>query len=128
MQGDEPAGPVRAAQGFLVGQAMRTLSTSPDSVELQACRTIVIGRRALLPAMVAGLLCAQVGALVWSASRQSPTYDEVGHFAAGIANWRFGRFRFYRVNPPLVRLIATAPATPVRKPDVKWSGSMASRR
>jgi hypothetical protein len=39
----------------------------------------------------------------------SPTFDEVGHLAAGIRCWDSGRFDLYLVNPPLVRLVATAP-------------------
>jgi hypothetical protein len=47
--------------------------------------------------------------LAYSASRQSPTLNEPGHLVAGLSNWQFGRFELYRVNPPLVRMIAALP-------------------
>ena len=55
------------------------------------------------------ILLAQTGLLCWSASRHSPGIDEVGHLAAGLHHWETGAFDLYRVNPPLVRLVATAP-------------------
>lgn len=55
------------------------------------------------------LLLAQGGLLAWSARCHSPSGDEVGHLAAGLHHWRTGRFDLYRVNPPFVRLVATAP-------------------
>ncbi len=47
--------------------------------------------------------------LGWGAIIHSPTLNEPAHIAAGIENWRFGRFDVYKVNPPLVRLFATLP-------------------
>jgi 4-amino-4-deoxy-L-arabinose transferase-like glycosyltransferase len=47
--------------------------------------------------------------LGWGASVQSPTLNEPGHLVAGISNLKFGRFDVYKVNPPLVRLIAATP-------------------
>jgi len=41
--------------------------------------------------------------------------------AAGLSHWQFGRFDLYRVNPPLVRLIATAPVA-LTNPRMKWDG------
>jgi hypothetical protein len=57
--------------------------------------------------------------LLWSATRHSPPSDEVGHLAAGLNHWRTGTFDLYRVNPPLVRLMATLPlaAAGLREPD-----------
>lgn len=40
----------------------------------------------------------------------SPTLDEPAHVVAGISHWHLGDFSMYRVNPPLVRTIATIPA------------------
>ncbi len=60
-------------------------------------------------ACVALLLITQAGLLGWAATRHSPAIDEVGHLAAGLHHWRTGSFDLYRVNPPLVRLVATAP-------------------
>ena len=47
--------------------------------------------------------------IMFSAWRDSPTWDEIGHLPAGLSHWRFGRFELYVVNPPLVRLIAAVP-------------------
>lgn len=55
------------------------------------------------------LLLIHVSLLAWQAQRDSETWDEVGHLAAGLSHWYYGDFTLYRVNPPLVRLIATAP-------------------
>jgi 4-amino-4-deoxy-L-arabinose transferase-like glycosyltransferase len=55
------------------------------------------------------LLVAQAGLIGWSAAEHSPAIDEVGHLGAGLHHWKTGTFDLYRVNPPLVRLVATAP-------------------
>lgn len=55
------------------------------------------------------IVVAQGGLLVANARRQAPTYDEIGHLSAGISHWRSGTFDLYRVNPPLVRMVATLP-------------------
>lgn len=47
--------------------------------------------------------------LCWSATWQSPTLNEPGQLASGIANWTFNRFEPASVNPPTVRMIATIP-------------------
>lgn len=47
--------------------------------------------------------------LAWSAHRQSPTEDEIGHLVAGIQHWQTCWFDLYRVNPPLVRMVAAVP-------------------
>lgn len=61
-------------------------------------------RHALL---VGVLLAVQAVLLAHAARRDSPTWDEPGHLAAGVAHWRHGTFNLYRVNPPLVRGVAT---------------------
>jgi hypothetical protein len=59
--------------------------------------------------IVIALLTAHAGLLAWGAWRHSPTVDEIAHLPAGISHWHFGRFDLYRVNPPLVRMIAALP-------------------
>ena len=59
--------------------------------------------------LVASVLAVHGLLLGWSASRQSPTGDEVASIAAGISHWQLGQFDLYRVNPPLVRVVATLP-------------------
>jgi hypothetical protein len=51
----------------------------------------------------------QVILLGYSASVNSPTYDEVGHLVAGVTHWTAAEFDLYRVNPPLVRMTAAIP-------------------
>ncbi len=47
--------------------------------------------------------------LVYGLTIHSPTWDEIGHMGAGGLHWTHGDFSTYRVNPPLVRLVATLP-------------------
>lgn len=58
---------------------------------------------------VAALLTIHTALLLWSACIHSPSVDEVANFAAGIDNWRTGRFSLLRVNPPLIRMAALLP-------------------
>lgn len=69
---------------------------------------------------IIGLLVLHFGLLVDSAYRHSPTWDEVGHLAAGLSHWEFGRFELYSVNPPLVRTLAAAPVFFFSKPEMDW--------
>ncbi len=55
-----------------------------------------------------------VSLLLWAAWTNFVTIDEVGHISAGVSYWRTGRFRIYRVNPPLPRMIATLPVMAMR--------------
>jgi hypothetical protein len=50
----------------------------------------------------------------------SPTIDEVAHLPAGLSHWQFGKFTLYRVNPPLVRLVAALPMI-VACPNTDWT-------
>jgi hypothetical protein len=58
--------------------------------------------------------------LGWAATAHSPTIDEVGHLPAGLSHWQLGRFEMYRVNPPLVRMVATLPVV-LARPEMDWS-------
>lgn len=60
-------------------------------------------------AVVAVLVLVHSVLLAWAAYRDSATLDEVGHFAAGLSHWHRGNFDQYRVNPPLVRMVACLP-------------------
>jgi hypothetical protein len=58
---------------------------------------------------IVGLILLQtisVGVTGWMTS---PVLDELPHLVSGIAHWTTGTFDLYRVNPPLVRMIAAAP-------------------
>lgn len=73
------------------------------------------------------LLLFQAALLAWQARGDGPTWDEVGHFAAGLDHLRNGRFDMYRVNPPLVRMIALIPVA-VRHPEIDPSSYFADFR
>ena len=75
-----------------------------------------------LAATVILLLLAHVSLLACGAWTHSPTLDEVAHFAAGLSHWHLGRFELARVNPPLVRMVGTAPVL-LAQPKVKWNWS-----
>ncbi len=55
------------------------------------------------------LLLVHASLLSVGAHRHSPAWDETGHLVAGISHWHLGRFELYRVNPPLVRMVASLP-------------------
>lgn len=65
------------------------------------------------------LLSLHTVLLAWGAYRHSPVIDEWGHLPAGLMHWREGRFDAYRVNPPLVRMVATLPLLGWA-PDTTW--------
>lgn len=54
-------------------------------------------------------LCSQAVLMGYSGSVHSPTDLEPAFLASGLSHWEFRRFELYRVNPPLVRLIAAIP-------------------
>ncbi|QEG01910.1 Dolichyl-phosphate-mannose-protein mannosyltransferase [Stieleria maiorica] len=56
------------------------------------------------------LIVVHVSLLCYSAWIHSPTLDEPAHLASGVHLGRTGDYSLYRVNPPLVRLIAAVPA------------------
>ncbi|MDR2439463.1 MAG: glycosyltransferase family 39 protein [Planctomycetaceae bacterium] len=47
--------------------------------------------------------------LGYAATRHSPTALEGPLLAAGVSHWELGRYELYRVNPPLVRMVAAIP-------------------
>ena len=65
------------------------------------------------------LLGIHTGLLVWGSLPHSPSYDEAGHLPAGLYHWQTGRFELYRVNPPLVRMVAALPVL-FADPKVEW--------
>ncbi len=56
------------------------------------------------------LLAAHASLLVYSAARNSATFDEPAHLAAGVAYWKHHDFPIYDLSPPLLRLWAAIPA------------------
>ena len=63
-------------------------------------------------------------ALAYGGWCHSPTWDEAGHLPSGISHWRTGRFHLYRVNPPLVRMVAALPVL-FAGADESWLGQVA---
>jgi hypothetical protein len=61
--------------------------------------TVIVLALALVHAVLIGV----------AARLDSVTWDEVGHFAAGLSHWQTGRFGLYQANPPLVRMVACLP-------------------
>jgi hypothetical protein len=73
------------------------------------------GRLALIPI---GLAAWFAGQCCWFIGTQSFTYDEGPHIIAGLDAWRHGRFEQWNDQPPLGRLLVTAPLA-VTRPD-RW--------
>ena len=72
-------------------------------------------------AALMAILFIHAGLLAVSGYWQSPTLNEPGHMVAGLHHWHSGDFTLYRVNPPLVRLIASLPSVLVGY-TADWSG------
>ena len=51
-----------------------------------------------------------------------PGWDEGGHLPSGISHWQLGNTDAYRVNPPLVRMVATLPLAFIDF-DLNWNWS-----
>ncbi|KAJ3059473.1 hypothetical protein HK102_009968, partial [Quaeritorhiza haematococci] len=79
------------------------------------------GGRMSKAAAVAAVLVTFATLLAAGASRHTPTIDEVAHLPSGLCHWQLVKFTPFRVNPPLVRMIASLPVLAVGfEPD--WSG------
>ena len=77
--------------------------------------------------LIGALLACHISILMWEGRADSATWDEVGHFVAGISHWSDGSFNLYRVNPPLARLIATGPVALFLKPKTDFRDRQFSR-
>jgi 4-amino-4-deoxy-L-arabinose transferase-like glycosyltransferase len=66
------------------------------------------------------LLCGHALMLAYGGWVHGPGWDEGGHLPAGISHWQVGNTDAYRVNPPLIRMLATAPLA-WRDFGLKWS-------
>lgn len=69
---------------------------------------------------VCTILLIHAALLAWSASRHSATSNEFQILVAGMSHWQSARFDLACVNPPLVRLVATAPLALARSEVVDW--------
>jgi hypothetical protein len=88
-------------------------SLSDSVCEAARRRVAMVQTRTVQRIAVTLLLATQAGLLAYSATRHSPTHLEPAFLASGISHWQFGRFELYRVNPPLVRMVAALPVLAV---------------
>lgn len=58
--------------------------------------------------------------LGWISVINAPMYDEMAHLPSGLAHWQLGNFDLYRVNPPLMRMIASIPLLLI-EPETDWT-------
>src|SRR5436190_4893559 len=77
-------------------------------------------RRHLVSGLIVVVITSHFSMLAWSAYCTSPVMNEVAYLPAGISHWSFRRFDLYRVNPPLVRMLAALPVL-FAKPKTDWS-------
>jgi 4-amino-4-deoxy-L-arabinose transferase-like glycosyltransferase len=70
--------------------------------------------------LVVSILAIHALLLAWAGVMNSPASDEIGHLPAGLSHWQSGNFDLYRVNPPLMRMIAAIPLLIVN-PKTDWS-------
>jgi hypothetical protein len=70
---------------------------------------------------VALLLTTHAGMLAYSATKHSPTKLEPTFLVAGLSHYRFGHFKLFCVNPPLVRMVAALPVMAAGY-EMDWSG------
>lgn len=66
-------------------------------------------RRRLVPVMVVLLLGQMATAMLLSAAKDAPTFDEVGHLASGIAYTKLHDLNFNVDHPPFVQLLSSLP-------------------
>ena len=84
-----------------------------------SCWSSVVGCMRNSWKVVVLLLGVHALLLAWSAARQSPTWDEPCHLAAGLCRLQYGRFDLDPGNPPLLGTAAAAPVLLVGA-DVRW--------
>lgn len=95
--------PFRSAQS--IGGTPATLTNEILGIQLMKFRFEY--RNQLL---LGFMLAVHVILLVLNALWMSPTLDEPAHVVAGISHLRMGDFSLYRVNPPLIRVVAAVPS------------------
>ena len=60
-------------------------------------------------ACLVGIIALQASFAIWQVFTRSSVWDEYAHVYSGLCHWQTEDYSLYRVNPPLVRLIATLP-------------------
>jgi hypothetical protein len=69
--------------------------------------------------LVFALFALHGGLLAFSAAEHSPVISEAKHLPAGLSHLYLGRFDLFRVNPPLVRMVAALPVA-LMSPATAW--------
>lgn len=88
-----------------------TASSSPGNQLTSRPRSLVEGTGPQQLTKIAAAILLTIHALLLTgcAIRYSFTWTEIGLLPAGIIDWRHGDLEVFRVNPPLVRMLATLP-------------------
>lgn len=63
--------------------------------------------RKALPIAVLLIIVIHVCAVAVLDMENSPNIDECAHLVSGLHHWEFGQYDLYRVNPPLIRSLAS---------------------
>lgn len=101
---------------MISADSQESAASATEAYEAQPARGRTVGRGAA----VCGLLALHAVLAAWMAWRNSPAVDETAHLVAGISYWQYGVFDMYKVNPPLVKLLAAAPLV-VCRPETEWT-------
>lgn len=70
--------------------------------------------------ILATLLTTHVLLVGYQGLRNAPNVDEIAHLPSGLSHWTFGNFDLYRVNPPLIRMLASVPLL-LCQPKTDWN-------
>lgn len=81
--------------------------TSPERI--RRAKSSISHRNSVFSVALGVMLAIHAVLLMWGATRQAPTFNEPAHLVSGVGHLTLGRFELFRVNPPLVRMIAALP-------------------
>lgn len=96
------------------------LKSSPITRHLESEHSFIRRIRPTSQSVILGTVLAIHGLLLgWISVSNAPVFDEIGHLPAGLAHWQLGNFDLYRVNPPLMRMIASVPLL-MANPKTDW--------
>tara|TARA_R110002111_G_scaffold250245_1_gene314461 strand:+ start:8869 stop:10761 length:1893 start_codon:yes stop_codon:yes gene_type:complete len=87
----------------------KSINVTPASISL--CKSLLnISHRIPLAIYIVCLfLAVHVFLLAYIATQKSPTFLEPAFLVSGLSHWESGHYELYRVNPPLVRMVAALP-------------------
>jgi hypothetical protein len=85
------------------------LSAGGQAISVGSRRLKCAGGHYLNSIALVAIILIHGGILAKAATLHSPTDLEPAFLVAGLSHWEFGRFELFRVNPPLVRMVAALP-------------------